>query len=71
VPQIEKFASGVRDTSKLGGTGFIRMFRVGVFTRFNCGLGTTQNISIEEVQEIGEFASGVRETSKLGGIRLI
>jgi hypothetical protein len=47
------------------------MFRVGVFTSFNCGLGTTQNISIVLVPEIGEFASGIQETSKLGGTGLI
>jgi len=69
--QIEEFASGVRETSKLGGTRLISMFRVGVFTSFNCGLGTTQNISIVLVPEIGEFASGIQETSKLGGTGLI
>ncbi len=65
--KIRKFASGVRETSKLGGTGLILMFRIGVFTLFNCGLVTTQDIYIVGVQESGEFANGVRETSKLGG----
>jgi hypothetical protein len=31
VPQIEEFASGVRETSKLDGIGFIWLFQVGVF----------------------------------------
>jgi hypothetical protein len=30
--QIEEFANGVREPSKLGGTGLIFLFRVGVFT---------------------------------------
>jgi hypothetical protein len=47
------------------------MFQVGVFTLFNCGLVTTQDISIVGVPQIGEFASGVRKTSKLGGTELI
>jgi hypothetical protein len=47
------------------------MLRVGVFTLFNCELVTTQDISIDEVPQIGIFASGVRETSKLGGTLLI
>jgi hypothetical protein len=42
-----------------------------VFTLFNYGLVTTQDIYIVGVQEIGEFASGVRETSKFGGTGLI
>jgi len=46
------------------------MFQVGVFTYFNCGLVTTQDISIAILAKIGEFASGVRKTSKLGGIGL-
>jgi len=67
VPQIGKYASGVWETSKLGGTSLSRLFRVKVFTLFNCGLVTTQNISITGVPQIEEFANGVRETSKLGG----
>jgi hypothetical protein len=67
VPQIEKSASGVRETSKLGGTGLILLFRIGVFTLFNCELVTTQHISIGGVPQIGKSASGIRETSKLGG----
>jgi hypothetical protein len=70
VPQIGEIASGVRETSKLGGTR-LKLFPIGVFTVFNCALVTTQDISIDFVQEIGEFANGVRETSKLGRIRLI
>ncbi len=69
--EIREFASGVRKTSKLGGTRRIFLFRVGVFIRFSYGLVTTQDISIVRVPEIGEFLSGVRKTSKLGGIRLI
>jgi len=71
VPEIGEFASGVRKTSKLGATEFILLFPVGVFTLFNCGLVTTQDISIVAMREIGEIASGVRKTSKLGGIELI
>ncbi len=47
------------------------MFRVGVFTSFNCGLVTTQDISIVGVLQIGESATQLWETSKLGGTRLI
>jgi hypothetical protein len=47
------------------------MFRVGVFTLFNCGLVTTQDILITRVPQIGEFVDGVWEISKLGGIGLI
>jgi hypothetical protein len=32
VPQIEEFANGVWETSKLGGIGFIGLFPIGVFT---------------------------------------
>jgi hypothetical protein len=71
VRQVGEFASGVRETSKLGGIGLIPLFPIGVFTGFNCGLVTTQDISIIWVPQIGEFASGVRETSKLGGIGFI
>jgi hypothetical protein len=71
VPQIGEFANGVRETSKLAGIGFIRLFRIGVFTSFNCGLVTTQDISIIQMPQIGEFANGVWETSKLGGIGFI
>jgi hypothetical protein len=42
-----------------------------MFTRFNCGLVTTQEISVMGVFQIGEFASKVRETSKLGGATFI
>jgi hypothetical protein len=38
VPQIGEFANVVREISKLDGTGFIWLFRVGVFTSFKCGL---------------------------------
>jgi hypothetical protein len=71
VPQIGEITSGVRETSKLGGTQLIFMFPVGVFTRFNCALVTTQNISIDWVRQIRESTKGVPETSKLGGTRLI
>jgi hypothetical protein len=30
--EIEEFASGVRETSKLGGTELVGLFRIGVFT---------------------------------------
>jgi len=42
-----------------------------VFTRFNCALVTTQDISIDWVPQIGESTKGIPETSKLGGTRLI
>jgi len=71
MPQIGEFASGVWETSKLGGTGLIFLFPIGVFTLFNCALITTQDISIIRVPQIGKFASGVWETSKLGGTGLI
>jgi hypothetical protein len=32
VAQIEEFASGVRETSKLGGIQFISLFQVAMFT---------------------------------------
>jgi hypothetical protein len=67
VQESGEFAIGVQETSKLGETGLIRLFRIGVFTLFHCGLVTTQDISITKVPKIGEFASGVWETSKLGG----
>jgi hypothetical protein len=47
------------------------LFPIGVFTLFNCGLVTTQDISIAKVPQIGEFANGVWETSKLVGIGFI
>jgi hypothetical protein len=47
------------------------LFRVAVFTWFNCGLATTQEISITGVFQIGEFASKLWETSKLGGAGFI
>jgi hypothetical protein len=71
VPQIGEFANGVRETSKLGEIGLIFLFQIGVFTSFNCGLVTTQNISIIWVPQIGKCANGVQETSKRGGTRLI
>jgi hypothetical protein len=66
VPQIREFAYGVWETSKFGGTGLISLFRVGVFTLFNCGPIKPTNISIGWMPKIGEFASGVWKTSKLG-----
>jgi hypothetical protein len=42
-----------------------------VYTCFNYGLVTTQDILIALVQQIRKFAIGVWETSKLGGIGLI
>jgi hypothetical protein len=71
VSQIGEFASGVREISKLGGTGLIWLFQVGVFTWFNCGLVTTQDILTISVPQIGKFGIGVWETSKLGAIGLI
>jgi hypothetical protein len=38
VPQIGEFSNVVQETSKLGGTGFIWLFQVWVFTSFKCGL---------------------------------
>jgi hypothetical protein len=32
VPQIREFVNGVREISKVGGTGVISFFQVGVFT---------------------------------------
>jgi hypothetical protein len=55
VPQIGESTNRVRETSKLGGIGVIWMFWVGVFTRFNCGLVKTQNISIVGVRQIGKI----------------
>jgi hypothetical protein len=49
VPQIGKSTNGVQKTSKLGGTIFIRLFQVAVFTLFNCELVTTQDILITVV----------------------
>jgi hypothetical protein len=71
VQEIGEFANGVWETSKLGETGLIWLFRIGVFTFFNYGLVKLANIKIEGVPKIGEFANGVRETSKLGGTGLI
>jgi hypothetical protein len=71
VQQIGEFANGVWETSKLGAIRLIFLFQIGVFTSFNCGLVTTQNILIIWVQQIGESANGIWETSKLGGTRLI
>ncbi len=69
--QIAKSATKVWETSKLGGPRFISLFRVGVFTWFNCGLVTTQHISIKRVLQIGESTNEVWETLKLGGIWFI
>ncbi len=69
--QIGESANGVRETSKLRGTGLIPLFQIKVFTLFNCELVTTQDISIAKVPQIGESANGVQETSKLGGTGLI
>jgi Leucine-rich repeat (LRR) protein len=52
VPQIGESTKGVPETSKLGGTRLIWLFPVGVFTRFNCALVTTQDISIDWVPQI-------------------
>jgi len=71
VPQIELFANGVWEPSKLGGIGLIFLFPIGMFTLFNCALVTTHDISIVGVPQIAESTSGVRETSKLGGTGLI
>jgi len=38
MPKIGEFVSGVRETSKLGGTLLIWLFQVGLFTWFNYGL---------------------------------
>jgi len=57
VPQIGEFASGVRETSKLGGTRLISLLPIEVFTLFNCALVTIQDISIIGVPLFGEFAS--------------
>jgi hypothetical protein len=32
VPEIEEFANGVWETSKLGGIGYIVLFLIGAFT---------------------------------------
>jgi hypothetical protein len=68
VLQIGESAIKVGETSKIGGTRLISLFRVGVFTLFNCGLVTTQYISIWGVFQIGESANEVWEILKLGGI---
>jgi hypothetical protein len=69
--QIGESTNGICQTSKLGGTRLILLFRVGVFHLFNCALITTQDISIDLVPQIGETTNGVRETPKLGGTKLI
>jgi hypothetical protein len=71
VSQIGEFANGVRKTSKLGGIELISLFQVAMFTLFNCGLVTTQEILIMGVLQIGESTNEIWETSKLGGIELI
>jgi hypothetical protein len=70
VPQIGEFANGVWKTSKHGGTRFISLFSIGVFTSFNCGLVTTQDISIVRVPQIEKSTYGIWKTSKLGGTGL-
>ncbi len=59
VCQIKESINGVRETSKLGGTGFISLFPIGAFTLFNCGPVTIQDISIVGVRQIGESTNGV------------
>jgi hypothetical protein len=54
--QIEKSGIEVRETSKLGGTKFISLFRVAEFTSFNCGLVTTQHISIGGFSKLEKLA---------------
>jgi hypothetical protein len=71
VEQGNESTNGVRETSKLGGIGLFWLFRIGVFTWFNCELVTTRDISIEGVWEIGESTNGVWETWKLGETKLI
>jgi hypothetical protein len=71
VRQIGESANGNWETSKLGGTRFIFLFQIGVFTSFNCGFVTTQDILIIWVPQIGKCANGVQETSKRCGTRLI
>jgi hypothetical protein len=71
VPQIGEFANGVWETSKLGETRLIWLFRIGVFTSFNCGLVKPANIKTKGVPQIGEFANGVQESSKLGETKLV
>jgi hypothetical protein len=71
VPQIRELAKGVRKTSKLRGTGLLWLFRIKVFTGFNCALFKPANIQVEGVPQIGEFTNGDRETSKLGETGLI
>jgi hypothetical protein len=58
VPQIREFASGVWEISKFGGTGFIWLFRVEVFTLFNCGL----------VTNIGQFSGFKKKLVFVGGV---
>jgi hypothetical protein len=67
VLQLEEFANGIREILKLGATGLVSLLQVGVFTLFNCGFLTTQDVSIISVPQIGKSPSGGRETSKLGG----
>jgi hypothetical protein len=55
---------------KVGGPGLVWFSRVRVFTWFNSGLVTTQNVLITGVPQIKESISGDWETSKLGGIGL-
>jgi hypothetical protein len=57
--QFGEFASGIWETSKLGGTRLILLFAIGVFTLFNCGLVTTQDILIVQVSQFGKIVSGV------------
>ncbi len=60
--QIGESTNGVRETSKLGGTGLIWLFPVGLFTLFNCGLVTIQDNPMMRMPQIGEIASGIRKT---------
>jgi hypothetical protein len=71
VPQTGKSTNGVRETSKFGGTKLILLFPIWVFTLFNFGLVTTQNILIVRVPQIGESINGVQETSKFCETQLI
>jgi hypothetical protein len=48
-----------------------RCSELGCFASFNCGLVTTQNISIVRMPQIGESTNGVSETSNLGRPSLI
>jgi hypothetical protein len=68
MPQIGEFANVIHETSMFGVTPFISFLAVGVFTLFNCGLITTQDISIILMPQIGNSPTRIRETSKFGAI---